>query len=218
MPSGAMGRRVTAILAEEWWGVLNRSWNSERPLVFANIILTNNLGVHRAQEIRARITRRMDLWERGQHEVLVEDAKVEGAAREGKSAFIDEEEDNAVAQSFHKTVLSGKLCQAVRRATDREGGGCLLPWDKCTKTGRPFADVFREKPPGIRVPPVENTACAAFEEYEDIPEDYPSSSRRTTSRRSHRSSLAQHVCSELKWWSCAIGSFASDAHQRSYGS
>ena len=27
-PSRAMGRRFAGILAAEWWGVLNRSWNS----------------------------------------------------------------------------------------------------------------------------------------------------------------------------------------------
>ena len=85
--------------------------------------------------IRARITRRMDLWERGQHAGLVGDAEAEGAAREGRAAFRSKEEDDAVVWSFHETVLSGKLRQAVRRATDREGGGCLLPGDKCTKTG-----------------------------------------------------------------------------------
>ena len=78
-----------------------------------------------------------------------------------------------MARSFHETVLSGKLRQAVRRATDREGGGCLLPGDKCTKTGRPVADVLREKHPDMRVPPVENPACAAFEEYEDVPKTVP---------------------------------------------
>ena len=72
----------------------------------------------------------MDLWERGQHAGLVGDAKAEGAAREGRSAFSGEEEDDAVARSFHEIVLSGKLLQAVRRATNREGGGCLLPGDK----------------------------------------------------------------------------------------
>ena len=34
-PSGAVGRRFTAILAAEWWGILGRIWNSKRPLVFA---------------------------------------------------------------------------------------------------------------------------------------------------------------------------------------
>ena len=56
-----------AILAVEWRGVISHSWNSERPLVFAHVVLTKTLGVRRARKIRASITRRMDLWERGQH-------------------------------------------------------------------------------------------------------------------------------------------------------
>ena len=108
------------------------------------------------------------LWERVQHAGLVGDAEAKGAAHEGRAAFGGEEEDDAVARSFHETVLSGKLRQAVRWATDREGGGCLLPGEKCTKTGRPVADVLREKQPDMRVPPVENPTCAAFEVYEDV--------------------------------------------------
>ena len=127
--SGAVGRRFTAILAAELQGVLNRSWNFERPLVFAHVILKKTLGVRQSREIRARITRRMDLWERGQHSGLVGDAKVEGAAQEGRAAFSGNEEDNAVAWSFHEKVLLGNLRQAVRQATDWAGGGCLLPED-----------------------------------------------------------------------------------------
>ena len=85
-PSEAVGRRFTEILAAEWRGVLTRSWNSERPLIFAHVVLTKTLGVRRAREIRARITRRMDLWERGQYAGLAGDAKAEGAAREGRAA------------------------------------------------------------------------------------------------------------------------------------
>ena len=98
------------------------------------------------------------------------DTKAEGAAREGRAAFSGEEEDNAVARGFHETVLSGQLWPAVHRATDREGGGCLLPEDQCTKTGRLVAEVLREKHPDICVPPVENPMCVGFEEYEDVPE------------------------------------------------
>ena len=90
-PSGAVGRRFTAILVAEWRGVLLRSWNSERPLVFAHVMLTKTLGVRRAQEIRARITRCMDLWERRQHAGLVGDAEAEGAARKGRATFSGEE-------------------------------------------------------------------------------------------------------------------------------
>ena len=60
-PSGVVGRRFMEILAAEWRGVINRSWNSERPLIFAHVVLTKTLGVRRAKEIRARITRCMDL-------------------------------------------------------------------------------------------------------------------------------------------------------------
>ena len=79
------------------------------------------LGICQAREIRARITRRMDLWERGQHAGLVGVAEVEGAAREGRAAFSGKEEDDTVARSFHKTVLLGKVRQAVRWATNQEG-------------------------------------------------------------------------------------------------
>ena len=116
--SGAVGRRFTAILAAEWRGVISRSWNSERSLVFAHVVLTKTLGVRRAQEIRASITRRMDLWERGQYVGLVGDAEATGYAREGRAAFSGKEEDDAVSQSFHETVLLGKLRQAVCRATN----------------------------------------------------------------------------------------------------
>ena len=69
----------------------------------------------------------MDLWKRSIHTGMVGDAEAEGGG--------GEEDDDAVAQSYHVTVLSGKLRKAVRRATNREGGRCLLPDDQCTKTG-----------------------------------------------------------------------------------
>ena len=76
----------------------------------------------------------MDLWERGLHTGQVGDAEAEGAAREGGFASRGEEEDKVVAQSYHYTVFSSKLGQAIRQATKRKGGGCILPDDQCTKT------------------------------------------------------------------------------------
>ena len=60
-PSGAVGRRFTAILTAAWRGVISRSWNSKRPFIFAHVVLTKTLAVRRAREIRDRTTRRMDL-------------------------------------------------------------------------------------------------------------------------------------------------------------
>ena len=115
----------------------------------------------------------MDLWKRGLHAGLVRDAKAEGDAREGRASSGGDEEDDAVSLSYHNTVLSGKLRQVVRQATDREAGGCLLPDDQCTKTGRPVAEVLQENNPDMRVSPVENPAFAALEEYGEVPKTVP---------------------------------------------
>ena len=127
-------------------------------------------GRPQGRDVRARITLRMDLLERGLHAGLVGDAKAEGAAREGRDISGGEEEDEAVAWSNHDTLLSGKIRQAVRRATDREGGGGLFPDDQCTKTGQPVAYFLWEKQPDMCPPPVENLIGAALEEYEEVPE------------------------------------------------
>ena len=58
-----------------------------------HVVLSKTLGIRRAWEIRARITRWMDLWERGLHAGLVGDAEAEGAAREGIATSGGEEED-----------------------------------------------------------------------------------------------------------------------------
>ena len=94
-----MGRHFTSILDVEWQGVIDWSWNSDRPLVFAHVVLTKTLGVRRVQEIWAQITRRMDLWERGLHADLVGDTEAEGAAREGGAPNGGEYVEVAVSRS-----------------------------------------------------------------------------------------------------------------------
>ena len=96
------------------------------------------------------------------HAGLMGDAEAEGAAREGRATSGGQREDDTVAQSYHDIVLYGKLRQVVGRATNREGGRCLLSDDQCTKTGRPVPEVLREKHPDMHVPPVENPTFSAF--------------------------------------------------------
>ena len=78
-----------------------------------------------------------------------------------------------MARSYHDTVLYGKLRQAVRRATNREGGRCLLPGDQCTKTGQPVEEVLWENHPDMSFPPTENPTCTGFEKYGEVPETVP---------------------------------------------
>ena len=69
--------------------------------------------------------------------------EAEGDAREVREASGGEEEEENISRSYHFTLLFGKLIQAVCQATVREGGGCLLLDDQCTKTGRPVVEVIR---------------------------------------------------------------------------
>ena len=98
-------------------------------------MLTKTLGIRQAREISSSITRRMDLWERGQHAGLVGDAKAEGAAQEGRAAFSGEEDDNTVARGFHETVLSGKLWQAVHWQLTGRGKGVSSRMTNAQKPG-----------------------------------------------------------------------------------
>ena len=41
--------------------MIDQKWNSERPLVFAHVVLTKILGTCKAREIRVIINRRLDL-------------------------------------------------------------------------------------------------------------------------------------------------------------
>ena len=80
------------------------------------------MGYRQARKIQSWITRFIDLWERGHHSGLVGYAEAEGDAQEGRDTSGSEEEDEAVARSYHGTLFLGKLQQAVYRATDRERG------------------------------------------------------------------------------------------------
>ena len=91
-----------------------------------------------------RITSIMDLWERGLHIGLVGDAEVEGNVRDIRADGGGEDEDESIAWKFHRSVLSGKLRQAVCRATVGEGGE-VSPSRKALHKGR---ETGRIVPPG----------------------------------------------------------------------
>ena len=54
LPRGRVGKTFIGILTKEWKGVLERKWNSERPLIFQAVILQRSLDIHGAGEIRKK--------------------------------------------------------------------------------------------------------------------------------------------------------------------
>ena len=64
--------------------MLKRKWNSERPPVFAHLVLSKILGACKARENLARIDCLLDLWERGIHTGLAGHTLAEVRDRDGR--------------------------------------------------------------------------------------------------------------------------------------
>ena len=115
------------------------------------------------------------------------DAEADGASREGRTTRGREKEDNQQAWSYHSTVMSGNISHAVRSATNRKGGGCLLPDDQCTKTGRPVVEVLQEKHPNMKVTPPKKPCVQPLNNTRKCLKWYPLISRRMTSHGLYQS-------------------------------
>ena len=110
-PQGRVGRRFVALLTADFTGARLRQWNSERPLVFALVVLQRAPGVIRARDIRRRLENRMTLWEERQHAGLVDDTEAESRLRAGRDRMQTPE---SKARAFNAKVLSGRLRAVVR--------------------------------------------------------------------------------------------------------
>ncbi len=162
-PSGAVGRRFVRILTEELSGIRARKWNSERFIVFQMVVLQKSKDVKTSGAIRRRLTTRMDSWEAGKFEMLVQDTERTALAQLARVRGVETQEQRA--NKFAKLVLQGKLRSAVRWLTGRKKGGVLLPDDVDEKTGESVIDVLRSKHPDARVPD-----ASELEDYEVTPD------------------------------------------------
>eukprot|EP00957_Ditylum_brightwellii_P175702 13378176-Ditylum_brightwellii.AAC.1 len=118
----------------------------------ASVVLCTTPGIRSAKGIKWRIERRLDLWEEGMFDGLVDNTVAEARAREGLQNNQAQDEEH-LARQFHQTVLAGKLQEAVWTATDRGTGDVLFPANLCTKTGARVLEVLEGKHPTTRVPP-----------------------------------------------------------------
>jgi hypothetical protein len=158
-------------MAREFGGVRERKWNSERALIFAVCVLRKRPGVIRAQDIKRRVERRLQLWTDGHYDALVQD--IVGEAMRGAGNGWGTADEDIVARKYNSMVHDSKLRAAVHFATDRGGGGVLLPQDSCTKTEWPVMEVLRLQHPDTRIPDLEDPHCIAFEHYDEVPVEIP---------------------------------------------
>ncbi len=165
LPSGAVGKEFLALFVDEWNGIRNRTWNSERPLVCLLVILQRADGVKKSSDIRSRIRQRVQLWKEGLFDSLVDDTVTEVTGRTHTNHHRTDEVSKA--RAFNGQVLSGRLRKAVRNLTNRDQGGVMDPHDLCTKTGRPVLEVLQSKHPAPR--PTDIHEDNSFEKYSTPP-------------------------------------------------
>jgi hypothetical protein len=125
-------------------------------LFFCAVILNRKLNTISASSIRKVIESRLDMWDAGCYNELVEEVVIRGksgiAGGGSHSWKEDGEVSESVAKLFNSMVLDGKLRSGVRFATGRGIGGPLQPTDICSKAGVPVIEVLRSKHPKIRIP------------------------------------------------------------------
>ena len=89
------------------------------------------------------------------------------AAKQGGGGGKCADDDDSIARRYHSMVIEGKLREAVRWVTNRDGGGVLHPDDVDQKSGKTVAEVLESKHPACMIPDLGQEGWASFEEYEE---------------------------------------------------
>ncbi len=123
LPTGKVSERFVTKLRDEFKGVRDRKWNSERVIVFLSCVLRKEPGRQKYSEIRKLIGDRLDMWDAGEHAILVRNAVERGKVNTISRRRNTEEQ---VARKYNAMVLAGKVRSAVRQATQRGGAGSWI--------------------------------------------------------------------------------------------
>ena len=73
VPEGKVGRCFVWELSTNVQGVRAMRWNAKRLIIIQRVILQHTRHMSGAQAIQRRIGKHLDVWEVGQHQILVEE-------------------------------------------------------------------------------------------------------------------------------------------------
>ena len=171
LPSGKPSERFILKAIEEFKGVRERKWNSERVIVFFAVILRKEPGKWKYSENRELLKSRLDMWEAGKYATLCRACVERGRVYPVPSRREDPERR---AKKYNAMVQAGKVRSAVRQATDRHGGAGLMgPFDYDYKSGKPVHEALADKHPNLVVPDLSDEDVICFEDYEKVPAMVP---------------------------------------------
>ena len=118
---GMLSRKVrrcfVVALVGELRGARDILWDLERFIVFQTVILQQDHHVTKSQAICWSIEKRLDAWEAGRHEMMVEET-LHTCAQYLTSARREESEEHR-DKTYHSLVFQGKLRMLVRWITEQ---------------------------------------------------------------------------------------------------
>ena len=162
-PGKGAGKDFIHQLCEEFDGVIERKWNSERPLVFCLAMLQKKPGITQSSDIQKCLRHRLAEWKADKHKALVETTErlMLDAMSNSQGGTTQEER----LKKYNQLMLLGNPRAAVRYLTDREGGGVLEPHTSSGKDDQTVEEALQSKHPETRKPGEE-----AFQLYDNLPE------------------------------------------------
>ncbi len=167
-PQSKLGRDIVKTLTEEFQGVREQKWNSEKALLFPIIILRKPHQKLTSQEIKSRLRFRLQQWKQGEFIALATDTITEAYQfHTSKSPTLDIEEKLLI---FNQLVCHGKLSEALRFLTNKhEENAILQPSDIDLKTGKSVLEVLKSKHPPIRIQDITQEQYN-LDKYEYVPQ------------------------------------------------
>jgi hypothetical protein len=135
--------------------VIQQRWNSERPLVFQAVILHCIQGITQFHDIKPIIWGWLDAWDVAQYVALVKEVEEANLDSGGGGRRVDvqcQDKATSLAHKYNNMVLGGKVCAAVRMATNREAGRPYCPHNLDSKSGRPIINMLNDMHPDCCMP------------------------------------------------------------------
>jgi hypothetical protein len=151
LPKVKVGKRFLFTLASILDGLITRKWNSEVFLVFCMVVLQRgDATIRSARAIRDRLTWRLDSWDRGAIDMLVQNTVLSMQTKLSKRQ--DGQSPERRARVFQSNMLKGDVRGAVKYLTETEKGGVMMPDNIDDKLGLTVKEVLQSNHPAATTP------------------------------------------------------------------
>ena len=152
LPGGAIAKQFISIYEKEIDAFSKGDKKSEVFICFPSLILQKDKNIKKTKDIRILLKRRLQMWTNGFFENLCDEAERCDKKLPKSSGKMSEDQEEKI---FSALILQGRLREAVRFITDRQGGGAMAPEDDAVKPfGKSVLEVLIDKHPEQRIPEV----------------------------------------------------------------